>query len=306
MSIERHLIVIGGPTAAGKTDLAVALAKRFDCEIISADSRQFYKELSIGTAKPSKEQLSAVRHHFIDNCSIFDPFDIHRFEKEALELLTEYFIEKPLAIAVGGSGLYLDALIKGIDDLPARDEKVRKSLEESLLDDGIGALQEMLWKIDPESARSIDLQNPVRLIRTLEICKTSGVPASSLRSRKVIERAFESILVAVSPERETLYQRINARVDRMMEQGLLDEVRSLLQYKELQTLRTVGYTELFGYLDGQTDLQTAKDLIRQHSRNYAKRQLTWFRNKGNYEWFQPDETDAVAKHIHEIIRNNRG
>lgn len=297
MPNEKFLIVIGGPTAAGKTDLAIHLAKAFGCEIISADSRQFYRETEIGTAKPDTSQLQEVRHHFIGCCSITDPFDIHRFERESLLFLERYHTDHPIAVVVGGSGLYLDALTKGIDELPGRNEGIRLELEEILRKDGLKALQDMLREADPESARSIDIRNPARLIRTLEICKASGMPASSLRNRNAVQRDFKSIYIAVSPDRDTLYRRINLRVEKMMEQGLLDEVRRLLPYKDLQALHTVGYTELFEYLDGRSDLETAIESIKQHTRNYAKRQLTWFRNKGNYEWFRPDEIDKIMGFI---------
>ena len=293
----KTLIVLGGPTAAGKTALAIKIAQQLDCDIISADSRQFYRELNIGTAKPSSKELSAIQHHFIDSISIHDTYDVNRFESETLNFLEKYFAKKNIIIITGGSGLYLDAILKGLDPLPEKNELIRKELEHEWRNYGIEHLQKKIRELDPITASTIDLMNPSRLIRAIEICILSGQPASSFRTGKAANRPFESILVAITPERNKLYERINSRVDQMMEAGLLKEVEQLLAHRNLPALQTVGYTELFEYLDGKHTLETAIDLIKQHTRNYAKRQLTWFRNRNEYKWFDPAETTEIFEYI---------
>lgn len=293
------LIVIGGPTAAGKTALAIRLAHRFHADIISADSRQFYREMNIGTAKPEPEELSAATHHLVNSLSIKDEYDTGRFERDALLALTECFKRSKYAILVGGSGLYLDAVVNGLDDLPGRNPIIREELENLLTEKGISVLQEELMRIDPEAAFTIDLNNPHRLIRAIELCRITGQSLSSLRSGKKAEREFKSILIAVSPDREILYRRIDARVTAMMERGLLEEVRSLWDDRALNPLKTVGYSELFEYLEGKISLEAAVALIQQHTRNYAKRQLTWFRNRKDYTWFEAENNESIIRFIEE-------
>jgi tRNA dimethylallyltransferase len=291
------LVVIGGPTAAGKTALAIRVAQRFGASVFSADSRQFYREMSIGTAKPSREQLDSVKHHFIDSISIEEEYDTGRFEKEALERLDAAFKDNPVQVMTGGSGLFIEAVIRGLDELPGKDPDIRKELQERMDAEGISALQEELRRIDPEGAAAIDIQNPHRLIRALELCRVTGQPLGSLRKGTPAPRNFTPILVAVTPEREELYRRIDNRVLRMMENGLLDEVKGLFEKRHLPALRTVGYTELFDYLEGKTTLEEAVQKIQQHTRNYAKRQLTWFRNREEYAWFDPDDTERVSSYV---------
>jgi tRNA dimethylallyltransferase len=293
----KKVIVIGGPTAAGKTALAIQLAKVFHCDIISADSRQFYREMTIGTAKPSREELNSVTHHFIDSLSIHDDYDVNRYETQVNDFLNDYFEYKDCVIAIGGSGLYLDALINGLDSLPKRDENIRRALETEWKEKGIIALQQKLTSLDPLTASTIDIMNPVRLIRAIEICLLSGQPASSQRTGKKIQRNYNFILTAICPAREILYSRINQRVDQMIVAGLVDEVRTLHPYRNLPALNTVGYTELFDFLEGNTSLDKAIELIKQHTRNYAKRQLTWFRNRGDYRWFDPSDTATLVNFI---------
>lgn len=295
------LIVIGGPTAAGKTSLAISLAREFKTEIISADSRQFYREMTIGTAKPSMEELCAVPHHFINSLSINDTYDIARFEKDTLQLLREKFEEHRVMIMVGGSGLYHEAVVQGLDDLPPKNEAIRLALQQELATQGLSRLQEELIRHDPETAQRIDLQNPLRVLRALEICRITGKPYSSFLGKKNETRNFKSLLITVAPDRKLLYERINHRVDQMVSDGLVEEVKSLLPFRHLNALRTVGYTELFEYFDGNCSLDVAIEKIKQHTRNYAKRQLTWFRNRSDYTLFDPNDTEKIKSFISTAI-----
>ncbi|MEY4602914.1 MAG: tRNA ((37)-N6)-dimethylallyltransferase MiaA [Bacteroidota bacterium] len=292
-----YLIVIGGPTAAGKTSLALTLARKYNSEIISADSRQFYREMNIGTAKPSKEELESIPHHFINTLGVEDSYDISQFEHGVLKLLKDKFRQHNIMIMVGGSGLYHEAVIHGLDELPPRDEVIRRTLEQELNEKGLQPLQLELKDRDPQTSARIDLNNPLRVLRALEICRTSGQPYSSFIGKKKNTRDFKPLLMAVSPERSTLYDRINKRVDEMIQTGLVEEVQSLLPYRSANALRTVGYSELFDYFDGKTTLEEAIDKIKQHTRNYAKRQLTWFRNQSDYTLFDPQETEKIIDWI---------
>lgn len=293
----KHLIVIGGPTAAGKTALAIRLAKEFKTEILSADSRQFFREMTIGTAKPTREELAEAKHHFIDSLSVEEDYDTGKFEHDALQLSGKLFQKHDILIMVGGSGLYLNAFVHGIDRLPAQDPEVRNSLRRLLEEKGIAALQNELIQKDPETSAVIDLQNPHRLIRALEVCRITGMKYSQLRTGKPAEREFVPVLIALAPERTALYKRIDERVDQMIRLGLIDEVRSLYPFRQKNALKTVGYRELFDYLDNKTSLEEAIRLIKQHSRNYAKRQMTWFRNQSEYTLFNPDDTDSISRFI---------
>jgi tRNA dimethylallyltransferase len=295
------LVVIGGPTAAGKTALAIRVAQQFGACVFSADSRQFYREMNIGTAKPSRDELESVRHHFIDSISIDEEYDTGRFEKEALDRLDAAFTENPVQVMTGGSGLFIEAVTRGLDELPGKDPHIRKELKDRLETEGISVLQEELRRIDPEGAATIDLRNPHRLIRALELCRVTGQPLGTLRKGTKATRNFTSILVAVTPEREELYRRIDRRVLEMMENGLLEEVKTLYEKRHLSALKTVGYSELFDYLEGKTTLEEAVRRIQQHTRNYAKRQLTWFRNREEYAWFHPDDTGSVVGYVSDRI-----
>jgi len=297
------LIVIAGPTASGKTSLAISLAKYFSTEIISADSRQFYQGMDIGTAKPSQEQLSTIRHHFIDSHKITDPYNISDFENDALEKINQLFLDHNVVIMVGGSGLYIKAVCQGIDEIPGRDENIREKLIESLEKDGIRSLQDKLKILDEEYYNEVDLSNPHRLIRALEVCMSSGQKFSSLRKSKAISRPFQIINIGLLLERDELYSRINLRVDQMISEGLVDEARSLLPFRQVNALNTVGYKELFDYIDKKCSLEEAIDLIKKNTRNYAKRQMTWFRKEEGMKWFDPEETDAILKYLEEQIPN---
>lgn len=293
------LVVIGGPTAAGKTALAIDVARHFGCDILSADSRQIFREMTIGTAKPSREELLAVHHHFIGSVSIEEPYDTGMFEADALRTLETAFKKHHLQVMTGGSGLYIEAVVHGMDELPGRNSAIREELENLLEKNGIQALQHELTRLDPEAAASVDMQNPHRLIRAIELCRMTGAPLSGLRTGRQTKRDFTPLLIAVSPDRETLYRRIDERVVHMMEQGLLKEAESLFEKRHHNALKTVGYTELFDYLEGKHSLEEAVRLIQQHTRNYAKRQLTWFRNRGGYTWFDPEDKDSIIRFIQE-------
>lgn len=294
MTTEKPLlVVIAGPTASGKTALAIQLAQQFQTEILSCDSRQFYRELNIGTAKPTPEELAAAPHHFIGHLSIFEPYNVSRFETDALELLSALFRKHPVVIMVGGSGLYIDAVCKGIDTLPDPDPEIRAELKTILEGDGIEALRHELRTFDPEYARTADLANPARLIRALEVFRTTGIPYSSLRKNQSRERPFRILKICLDLPREILNQRINQRVDEMITAGLLDEARALYPNHHLNALNTVGYKELFAHLDGLTDLPTAIEKIKTNTRRYAKRQVTWFRRDGGYQWIEQEKTAGI-------------
>lgn len=291
----KTLLVIAGPTAVGKTALCVQLAKTLQTDVVSADSRQLYRELSIGTAKPTPDEMAGVRHHFIDSHSIADPVNAGRYERECLTLLDTLFLTKDTVILSGGTGLYINAVCFGLDDMPAVVPTLRAQLIARLQEEGLDALQQELRQLDPIYAQSADLQNPVRVTRALEVCLSTGQPYSSFRQRQTAERPFQSVLVALERPRDELYARIDARMDAMLTNGLVEEVRSLTTYRDLSTLHTVGYQEVFPYLDGLYDYDEMGRLLKRNSRRYAKRQLTWFRNQGNYKWFGPDESEEILR-----------
>lgn len=284
MEKKSVLINIVGYTAIGKTKLSISLANHFDTEILSADSRQFYKELSIGTAAPSPEELAAVPHHFIHSRSITEEYNVGAYEKEALLKLEKLFKKKEIVIAVGGSGLYIDALNKGLDSFPKVDPKIKQELALQYAEYGLVYLQEELKNTDPEYYNKVDLSNHTRLLRALEVSRTSNKPYSSFLEQEKKSRFFKSIYIGLTSEREILYQRINQRVDKMMEIGLLDEVKSVIEYRHHNALQTVGYKELFLYLDGEIALDKAIEEIKKNSRRYAKRQLTWFKRNPKVIW----------------------
>ncbi len=295
--MKNKLIVIAGPTAIGKTSKAIQLAQSLNCEIISADSRQFYKELKIGVAAPSSEELNTVEHHFIGHLSIADYYNVSRYEQDVLQFLKSYFELHQHAILVGGSGLYIDAVCKGIDKLPDPDEDLRKQLKDTFIKEGLVPLRLQLEELDPEYYQIVDLNNPNRILRAIEVCISTGQTYTSLRQNSAKSRDFEIVKIGLDRPREELFQIIEARVDKMIELGLVEEVKSLDQFKELNALNTVGYKEIFNYLDGEWSLDKAIEKIKTHTRRYAKRQLTWFRKDEDIKWFHPHDMDEIIEHF---------
>jgi len=282
---KKYLLVVVGPTAIGKTALGIALASHFNTEIISADSRQFYKEMNIGTAVPSEEELKAAKHHFIQHIPATCDYTVGNFKRDALQKLKDLFRKNNVVVMVGGSGLYVDAVVYGLDEFPEVDPGIRESLSERLKNSGLEDLQEELKRRDPEYYSAVDLQNPHRLIRALEICIGTGKPYSSFRKDKVSKRAFEPILIGLTAPREIVYDRINQRVEQMVKGGLVKEARQLQSLKHLNALNTVGYKELFRFFEGERSLETAVDEIKKNTRRFAKRQFTWFRKNEKIQWF---------------------
>ena len=301
MAADKTLIVIVGPTAIGKTDLAITLAKQFSTEIISADSRQFFCEMEIGTAKPSAEELAAVPHHFINSHSIQTLFSTGDFEVQALKLIGELFVKKDVLIMVGGSGLYIDAVCKGLDEMPETDLNIRVQLNQLLASEGLGPIRKQLSELDPEYYQQVDQSNPQRMIRGLEFFLSTHLKLSSFFTNSKKQRPFKILKIGLNLDRALLYGRINQRVDQMMEKGLLDEVERLQQYRHCNALNTVGYSELFDHLDRKVTLIEAVDKIKQNTRRFAKRQLTWFRKDDSTAWFEPGQTDAVISYIKETL-----
>lgn len=286
----------------GKTELAITLAKKFHTEIISADSRQFFREMNVGTAKPDAVQLAEVKHHLVNSHSVNDEYNAGRFETDALECLLSIFSTHDFAILCGGSGLYIDLVCKGSDEMPAKNPALREELNTIYQKQGIKVLQDKLKLLDPEYYDIIDLNNPQRLIRAIEVCMESGKKYSDLRSNKKSERPFRIIKIGIEDEREKVYQKINDRVDAMMKNHLLDEAKSLYSLRSLNALQTVGYTELFDFLDGKILLEEAVSLIKQHTRNYAKRQWTWFKKDNEIKWFRPGEIESMIEYINSITK----
>ncbi len=301
---NKYLITLVGPTAIGKTALSIQLAAIFNTEIISADSRQFYKEMSIGTAKPNLTEMQGITHHFINSHSISDDYNVGKFETEAIEVLNTLFEKNNVVIMIGGSGLYIDAVCNGLDELPEANEEVRNKISLMLKNEGIEALQILLKKLDIYYYNQVDLNNPQRLSRALEVCLTTGKTYSSLREGKNKKRNFTIIKIGMNTSRERLYENINKRVDLMVEQGLVDEVKSLLPYQEKNALQTVGYKELFDYFNNKIELSKAIELIKQHTRNFAKRQLTWFKRDETIKWFEPTEIEMVKEYLYKEIKNH--
>jgi tRNA dimethylallyltransferase len=296
---EKYLVVIAGPTAVGKTDVAIQLAKEWKTEIISADSRQFYNEMSIGTAKPDLQQLNDVKHHFVGHLSIHDYYNVSRFENDALQVLNALFEQHNLVFMVGGSGLYIDAVCRGIDDFPDPEPEYRNYLKGVYQDDGIAKLQEMLLEQDPEYFASVDINNPNRLLRALEVCHTTGKKFSEQRLNSSKKRDFQIIKIGLNLPRPELFSRIELRVDQMIEKGLAEEVKSLLPYRHLNALNTVGYKEIFEYLDSEITLEQAIINIKTSTRRYAKRQLTWFNRTDDYKWFEPSQLNEISNYLSE-------
>lgn len=296
----KTLIVIGGATATGKTALAIRLAQHFGTEILSADSRQFYREMNIGTAKPSPEELVAVRHHFIDSLSVADDFSVGDFEREALFVLEKIFLKKDTAVLVGGSGLYLRAVCEGLDAFPDISLETKKEVATGEKNGGLAWLQTELARRDPAYFKMVDQQNPARLRRALEVCVESGQPYSAFLQKEKKARPFEPIYILLDLPRPELYARIEARVDAMLAAGLESEARSLLPRRDRPALRTVGYEEWFDFFDGKISRAEAIDKIKQHTRNYAKRQATWFRKHGEWRIFRPEDWEGILEYIHSL------
>ena len=291
--IKKTLIVIAGPTASGKTAFAIQLAKALDTVIISADSRQFYKEMSIGTAAPTDEELLQVKHYFIHNISIKDKYDVADYEREVLQLLDELFKTHTNVILTGGSGLFIDAVCNGIDEMPDVQPEIRNKVEKLLQEGGIDALSKEVQQLDPEYFAIVDKQNPRRLQRALEICYQTGKTYTSFRQGNAAQRDFGIVKYALLWDRQELIDRIDRRVDLMMENGLLEEAKALYPMRELNALNTVGYKELFSYFDGRCTLAEAVEQIKIHTRQYAKRQMTWLRRDESYHWILPNEIRRV-------------
>ena len=299
--IKKNLIVLVGPTAIGKTSLSIEIAKTLETDIISADSRQFFKEMNIGTAKPSAEELKQVPHHLVGHISINQDYNVGKFEAEALETLNKIFTQKNTCLLCGGSGLYINAVCNGFDELPEIDSNIREELNNINQTLGITPLQNKLKELDPSYYDIVDKNNPQRIIRALEVCLSSGKTFSSYRSGKTNNRNFNIFKIGLDMDRGQLYERINLRVDEMIKAGLLKEVKSLINHKEKNALQTVGYKELFDYMDGKTNIDNAIELIKQNTRRYAKRQLTWFRKDKEINWFKPNQKEEIISFIKQKI-----
>jgi tRNA dimethylallyltransferase len=291
------LIIICGPTAVGKTNIAIQVANHFNTEIINADSRQVYNELNIGVAKPSAGELASVNHHLIGTQSVSELYGAGDFEKEALRIVADLFKTHNPLIMCGGTGMYIKAFCEGLDDLPKADELYRAELKEKFDKNGVRFLQDELGKADANAKTLMDFENPQRLMRALEIMKVSGKKYSEVLAGKKVNRPFNIIKIGINIERNLLYDAINKRVDTMMQMGLLDEVKQLKKFENLNALKTVGYNELFDYLNGNSTLPFAIEKIKQHTRNYAKRQLTWFRADKEITWFESSQTDELIRFV---------
>jgi tRNA dimethylallyltransferase len=299
--MNNYMIVLLGPTGVGKTDISIDLARHFNCEIISADSRQFFTEMRIGTAVPSELQLETIRHHFIRFLSINDYYSSSLFERDVLNLLPEQFSRNNIILMSGGSGLYIGAVCEGIDDIPDVDSLIRNKYIDKYKEEGIEGLRVALKLLDPEHYTKVDLKNYKRIIRALEICETTGRPYSSFLKKQKRERDFGIIKIGLERPREELYQRINSRVDEMIALGLEDEARQLYDFRNLNALNSVGYKEFFDVVDGKISREKAIELIKRNTRRYAKRQMTWWGKDKEIRWFHPDSLQDVIKHIENLV-----
>ena len=306
---KNHLIFIVGPTAIGKTALSIKLAQHYRCDIVSCDSRQFFKEMSIGTAVPSAEELALAKHHFIQNKSIHEKYNVGDYEREALALLDDLFLENNIQIVVGGSGLYVDAVLKGFDDFPEVSQQIKEEIEQNYTQKGIAYLQNQLQKLDPEYFRFLDQTNPQTLVnqqrmkRFVGVCMAAQKPYSSFLNQEKNKRNFTPIIIGLDAPREEMYHRINLRVDQMMQQGLLKEAADLRDFQQLNALQTVGYRELFDFFNEKISLDEAVEEIKKNTRRFAKRQLTWFKRNEQTKWFSYREPfPNILKHIDEFIR----
>ena len=299
--IPKNLIVIAGPTAVGKTSVSIKLAKKLSAAVISADSRQMFRETVIGTAAPSCAEMNGVPHYFIGNLSIHDYYNVSRYEKDVNDLLEKLFVQHDTVILSGGSGMYIDAVCNGIDDLPDPDPALRKELNDLLEQEGILPLQEKLQKLDPEFYATADIMNAKRLIRAIEVCLATGSTYSSLRVNKKKETGYRLIKIALEREKPDLLERINARLEQMLNNGFLEEARSLYPFRTLNALNTVGYKELFAYFDGTMTLEEAKEKIKTNTWRYAKRQLTWLRKDKEYQWFHAEQEEEIIRFVESKI-----
>jgi tRNA dimethylallyltransferase len=299
--MKHSLIVLLGPTGVGKTDVAIEIASHFKCEIISADSRQFFSEMRIGTAVPSLQQLETIKHHFIRFLSIKDYYSSSLFERDVLELLPELFFSCNIALMTGGSGLYIDAVCNGIDDIPDVDSGVREKYLAKYIKEGIEGLRETLKILDPEHYNSVDLNNYKRIIRALEICESTGLPYSSFLRKAKKEREFDTIKIGLERPRDELYMMINHRVDEMVRMGIEDEAKELYQFRKLNALNSVGYKEFFDVIDGKISKERAIELIKRNSRRYAKRQITWWGKDKEIHWFHPDQVKNIINYIESLL-----
>lgn len=298
---KKSLIVVVGPTAVGKTDVCVTLGSYFKTEIISADSRQFYKEMNLGTAKPSMEELARVPHHLVNHLSIHDPYTVKEFEQDALEKIKEIHERNHTAILAGGSGLYVQALCKGIDDMPTVPVEIRGFVMAELEKFGLSHLLQKLANLDPYYYSIVDKANPQRVVRAIEVSLFTRKPYSSFRKKEEVKRPFNIIMVGLNREREELYSRIDGRMAKMIEKGLFEEAKSLYQYKSLNALQTVGYSEIFRYLEEEYGYLEAVRLLKRNSRRYAKRQLTWFNKEDSIKWFHPEQVDEITQYLEEKL-----
>lgn len=303
---NKFLIVIAGPTAVGKTALAIEVAKAFGTVVISADSRQLFREMRIGTARPTEQEMQHVPHYFIASHSITEDYNVGRFEADTPRLLDRLFREKEIVVMAGGTGLYIDAVCNGMDEVPQSDENIREMLMSVYEEKGLEALHEMLKEKDPVYYEQVDLHNPHRVMRAVEVCLITGKPYSSFRKGGKKQRNFNVIKIGLNMERDALYDRINRRVDEMMRSGLLEEAKELYAHRHRNALQTVGYKELFEHLEGSTDLNTAVELIRRNTRRFAKRQMTWFKRDAEMTWFDPGEKETIIRFIKEKTKSAGG
>lgn len=301
--MKKTLVILLGPTGVGKTELCLSLAEELNTEIVSCDSRQFFRELKIGTAAPTEAQMQRVKHHLVGNLSIFDYYSCGRFEIDALKKLDELFLSKDVVLMTGGSMLYIDAICKGIDDIPNVDQEQRDNLHERYANEGIDNILSELKLLDPEYYDMVDKKNHKRIIHALEICLTSGKTFSSFRKETAKARPFDIIKIGLNLPREELYDRINKRVDIMFEEGLLEEAKKFYPHRNLNSLNTVGYKELFEYFDGNWELDFAKNMIKQNSRRYAKKQLTWFNRDKDINWFRPDQQKEILSFLKNRLKD---
>ena len=291
------LIVITGPTGVGKTKTAIEIALLLNTEIISADSRQFYKEIPIGTAAPSPDECKTVPHHFVGHLSVTDYYNAYMYQNQVLKTLKKLFTKHEYVVICGGSGMYIDAVCNGIDNIPDIDPELREKVIEQFKSEGIEGLRSTVKKLDPEYYSQVDLKNPVRLMRAIEVCLQTGKTFSSVRTNSQQKRDFSTIHIALTLDREILYNRINERVLIMIQNGMIDEARSVHHLKEYTALKTVGYRELFDFFEGKIDKKTAIEKIQQHSRHYAKRQLSWIKRNPDYAWYNPEDISKIFTHI---------
>lgn len=301
MKSQNYLILIVGPTAVGKTELCINLAKKYQTEILSCDSRQFYREMNLGTAKPTSEELRAVPHHFINSRSIEEDYDVKQFEQDAIALLEQLFAKNNVVIMTGGSGLFADAVVNGLDEMPTIESQIREQVIEDYQEKGIAFLQSEVQKMDPDYFEVVDQLNPQRLMRALEVIRGTGRPFSSFRIKKKIDRPFKVIKIGLERPRPELYERIEKRMDQMIQAGLFDEADALFGKRHLNSLQTLGYTEIFDFLEGKYDRAEAIRLLKRNSRRYAKRQLTWFKKDPDIKWFNPENQIDILNFISDQI-----